>query len=183
MTSEVDRRQRFETIAAEISDPVQRYLRRRASADDADYAYSETLLTIWRRLDDVPQSAALPWAYGIARRVLSNERRSSARRLRLVERIGGAATDQHVAGPDGVDDFPEVREALARLTEGDREVLTLWAWEELEPREIAQVLDTTPNSVSLRLSRAKAKLAQELERQSERDAGHEPNETTEEHRP
>jgi RNA polymerase sigma-70 factor, ECF subfamily len=182
VTIDMDRRRRFETIATEISDPVQRYLRRRANADDADDAYSETLLTIWRRLDDVPASAALPWAYGVARRVLGNQRRSSKRRLRLVDRVGSAAPDQHVAGPGETEDFPELRAALENLSEGDREVLTLWAWEELEPREIAAVLDTTANAVSLRLARAKGKLADEMERQSLIDAGHEPIETAEEHR-
>lgn len=182
MSIDTDRRHRFETIAAEVSDPVQRYLRRRANADDADDAYSETLLTIWRRLDAVPDSAALPWAYGIARKVLGNQRRSNTRRLRLVERAGATAPDQHVLGPGEGDEFPEVREALARLPEGDQEVLALWAWEELEPREIAAVLDTTANAVSLRLRRAKAKLGDELERQSSTDAGHEPVETKEDHR-
>jgi RNA polymerase sigma-70 factor (ECF subfamily) len=182
VTIDVDRRRRFETIAAEISDPVQRYLRRRATADDADDAYSETLLTIWRRLDDVPATAVLPWSYGIARRVLGNQRRSSSRRLRLVERVGSAAPDQQEPGPGDTDDFPEVRDALARLSEAEQEVLTLWAWEELEPREIAAVLETTSNAVSLRLKRAKAKLADELARQNGTDAGHEPIETKEEHR-
>lgn len=183
MTIEIDRKRRFETIAAEISDPVQRYLRRRTNADDADDAYSETLLTIWRRLDDIPADAALPWAYGIARRVLANQRRSTTRRLRLVDRVGSEPSDLPMVGPGDGDDFPEVREALSKLSEGDQEVLTLWAWEELEPREMAAVLETTSNAVSQRLTRAKTRLAHELERQDATDAGHEPVEPTEEHRP
>lgn len=180
MTIEIDRKRRFESVAAEIADPVQRYLRRRANADDADDAYSETLLTVWRRLDDVPESAVLPWVYGVARRVLANQRRSTQRRLRLVDRIGSSAPDAQPAIPGSDDDHPEVRMALANMSEADREVLTLWAWEELEPREIAAVLGTTANAVSLRLKRAKAKLARQLERQNVTDAGHEPVETTEE---
>lgn len=180
MTIDIDRKRRFESVAAEIADPVQRYLRRRANADDADDAYSETLLTVWRRLDDVPESAVLPWVYGVARRVLANQRRSAQRRLRLVDRIGSSAPDPQPQIPGTDDDHPEVRIALANMTEADREVLTLWAWEELEPREIAAVLDTTANAVSLRLTRAKAKLAKQLERQNATGAGHEPFETTEE---
>lgn len=183
MTIDIDREHRFEAIAAEVSDPVQRYLRRRANADDADDAYSETLLTIWRRLNDVPHDNPLPWTYGVARRVLSNQRRSTKRRLRLVERVRAVGPDRYAPGPGDDDDFPEVRSAMAALPEADQEVLTLWAWEELEPREIAVVLETTANAVSLRLTRAKAKLAQELQRQSPTDAGHIQVETTEEHRP
>lgn len=183
MTIDIDRKRRFESVAAEIADPVQRYLRRRATADDADDAYSETLLTVWRRLDDVPDSAVLPWVYGVARRVLANQRRSTQRRIRLVDRIGSSGPDSQPAIPGSDDDYPEVRFALAKLSDADREVLTLWAWEELEPREIADVLDTSANAVSLRLTRAKAKLGKQLERQNATGAGHEPLETTEEKQP
>jgi RNA polymerase sigma-70 factor (ECF subfamily) len=62
---------------------------------------------------------------------------------------------------------------LAGLDEADRELLRLWAWEQLEPREIAVVLDTTPNAVSLRLSRAKKKVARSIERQNGTAAGQE----------
>jgi len=58
------------------------------------------------------------------------------------------------------------------LNEADREVLRLWAWEQLEPGEIAVVLGSTPNAVSLRLSRAKRRLAHLLGRQDPVDAGH-----------
>jgi RNA polymerase sigma-70 factor (ECF subfamily) len=85
--------------------------------------------------------------------------------------------------PPGDNDHPEVHAALMALPEADREVLALWAWEELEPREIAAVLDTTPNAISLRLSRAKAKLAAEIARQNPPDAGQEPVETAQEHQP
>ena len=53
-----------------------------------------------------------------------------------------------------------------------REVLRLWAWEELAPREIAVVLGTTPNAVSIRLHRAKARLRDELARKDPARAGH-----------
>ena len=171
MHTDPDRRARFEALADEVYEPLQRYLRRRASADAADDAFSETLLTIWRRLDDVPADARLPWCYGVARRILSNQRRSERRRLRLVDRLATTA-DGIVPAPEDPDPFPEVRVALAALPEPDRDVLMLWAWEDLAPREIAVVLDTTPNAISLRLSRARAKLADEIRRQDERGAGH-----------
>jgi RNA polymerase sigma-70 factor (ECF subfamily) len=52
---------------------------------------------------------------------------------------------------------------LASLPEGDREILRLWAWERLEPGEIAMVLQVSPNAATLRLSRARRKLADALE--------------------
>lgn len=178
MNTESDRRRRFEELAAEVYEPLQRYLRRRATPDDADDAFSETLLTLWRRLDDVPDDASLPWSYGVARRVLANQRRSRRRHLHLVDRIAVSPEASETApGPDAGDDFPEVRAALDALPDPDREVLTLWAWEDLAPREIAIVLDTTPNAISLRLTRARAKLEAELRRQDPGGAGQEPVES------
>ena len=57
---------------------------------------------------------------------------------------------------------------------------SLWAWEELAPREIALVLGVTPNAVSIRLHRAKGRLREllaveptvERTRKGPRPAGH-----------
>ena len=167
-----DRRARFQEIAEQVSDPLQRYLRRRALRGDADDALSEVMLTVWRRLDDVPPDP-LPWCYGIARRVLANQRRGRARHLRLVSRMESeprqtAIPDHAETGPD-----PELAAALAALSGDDQEVLRLWAWEQLEPREIAPVLGISVNAASLRLSRARNKLAATLSRQDQPHAGHE----------
>jgi len=47
----------------------------------------------------------------------------------------------------------------------DQELLRLWAWEELTPGQIAAVLGTTPNAVSIRLHRARGRLANLLQAQ------------------
>lgn len=52
--------------------------------------------------------------------------------------------------------------ALAALPARDQEVLRLWAWEQLPPREIALVLDITANAASIRLHRATQKLKKQL---------------------
>lgn len=182
VSSDLERRRRFEAVADEVYEPLQRYLRRRASYADAEEVFGDTLLTVWRRIEDVPPAAALPWCYGVARRALANKRRSASRHLRLVQRAASVA-DPPPPDPAVAAEHPEVTAAVASLPESDREVLHLWAWEELEPREIAVVLGTTANAVSLRLTRAKAKLAREIERQSAPDRGHEPGASTEEHRP
>jgi RNA polymerase sigma-70 factor (ECF subfamily) len=62
--------------------------------------------------------------------------------------------------------------ALASLGAQDQEVLGLWAWECLEPREIAIALDVSVNAATLRLGRAKKRLATKLSRQDRSDAGH-----------
>lgn len=163
-----ERRARFESLVAEVHEPLDRYLRRRASAHDADDVMGEVLLTLWRRLDAIPHPIPLPWCYGVARRALANHRRSDWRRLRLVEKL-----EQQPRPPPAVDDdHPELAAALDALSPADLEIITLWAWERLEPREIAVVLDTTANAVSLRLARAKKRLADEIRRQNRTTAGH-----------
>ena len=170
MRSNDERRTRFEALVGEVHDPLTRYLRRRAPAADADDVMGDVLLTLWRRLDAVPSDAALPWCYGVARRALANHRRGQRRRLQLVERL--EVRPVAVLDPAGAFDHPELAVALVALTEAERELVELWAWEGLEPRQIATVLDTTANAVSLRLTRIKKKLAAEILRQSASRAGH-----------
>jgi RNA polymerase sigma-70 factor (ECF subfamily) len=75
---------------------------------------------------------------------------------------------------------PELTAALDALSADDREIIRLWAWEQLEPREIAPTLEITVNAATLRLSRARSKLANHLARQDPQPSGHEPAEGTRE---
>lgn len=179
MSSDIERRQRFELVAAQVYEPLQRYLRRRVAPDDAADVLSDALLTIWRRLDDVPEDEPLPWSYGVARRALANHRRGAERHLRLVEKMTAEAT----VSPSHEFEDPALEQALAELSKADQELLRLWAWEQLEPREIAVVLQTSPNAVSLRLGRVKSKLESKLSRQDSSPAGQKPKRHPEEHRP
>ena len=171
MNTDSDRRQRFEAIAEEVFEPLQRYLRRRALPADAEDALSEVLLTVWRRLDDAPEDLPLPWCYGIARRVLANQRRGRNRHLKLVQKMRSQPDHQMPDPGDGRGD-PELEEALDKLSDDDREVLRLWAWEQLEPREMAPVLGISINAASLRLSRARRRLADSLTGQNHARSGH-----------
>jgi RNA polymerase sigma-70 factor (ECF subfamily) len=144
-------------------------------ADAVDDVLAATLSVVWRRLDEIPDGASLPWSYAVARRMLSNHRRGDQRRLRLVERLR-AEPQQVGADPQAVDaGDPDLETALDELSDSERELVHLWAWEQLEPREIAVVIDATPNAVSLRLTRVKQKLANSLQRQNRHSSGHTPD--------
>lgn len=149
------RRADFEAFARAVHGPVTRYVRRRAG-DEADDVVAETLLVAWRRFDEIPAGAELPWCYGVARRCLANQRRGDARRLRLVDAIQHQATHPEPSVP--ADGDPELERALDALDAADRELLRLWAWEGLAPREIAIVLGVTANAASIRLHRARRRL-------------------------
>ncbi len=182
VSSEDERRDRFEALVADVHDPLQRYIRRRVTADEAGDVLSDVLLTMWRRLEDVPEGAVLPWSYGVARRTVSNHRRAASRHLKLVERLEAERSQVGEDDPAGQLDDPELAEALAGLPAADQEILRLWAWEQLEPREIALTLGSTANAVSLRLSRARKKLADAISRQDPSTPGHIGDETAEENR-
>ncbi|MDX3309219.1 RNA polymerase sigma factor [Streptomyces sp. NPDC054884] len=176
-----DAEARFEALAHVVVEPLHRYLVRRADAHVVDDVLSETLLVLWRRIEDVPglgagvtvdPDAVLPWCYGVVRGCLSNARRADRRRLRLVERL----TRTRDVLPTPPADHTDLHAALDGLGPLDREVVLLWAWEELTPRQIAEVTGMTSNAVSIRLHRAKKKLAGLLERKNSAPAGHETSE-------
>ncbi|MCK2213541.1 RNA polymerase sigma factor [Actinomadura sp. ATCC 31491] len=152
---------------------VASYVRRRAgSPDDIADVIAETFTTAWRRLSAVPQGEeARLWLYAVARRVLANHFRAEERRTALAARLreeaatwtapatpGGAAGDttRDTAHRD------TAHRAFLRLSEDDRELLSLVAWEGLSGPEIAKVLGCSRGAARLRLHRARKRLAREL---------------------
>jgi RNA polymerase sigma-70 factor (ECF subfamily) len=69
----------------------------------------------------------------------------------------------------------ELIAALDALSADDRELVRLWAWEQLAPRELAVVLGISANAASIRLHRATQRLAQRLDAgKNDRSTGHKP---------
>jgi RNA polymerase sigma-70 factor (ECF subfamily) len=154
------REQRFEGVYAAHAGRVGAYVRRRAAPSVADDVIADTFLVAWRRLDDVPDPA-LPWLLGVARRLLANQRRRDVRAAALYDRLVHSGP-----APGVVDDLSGLDSrawiTLGELSNGDRELLTLTAWEGLSAAEIAVVLDLRPNTVSVRLHRARRRFAAAL---------------------
>jgi len=148
-----DRAARFAEVFATHADAVFAYARRRTTNEEAEEVVSETFLTAWRRMDDVP-AHALPWLIGVARRVLANRRRGDDRRHALDTRLRIAPAP--VPDPaDSVATRDEVTAALARLPLGEREFVTLMAWEGLSAADVAAALGVSRAAVYLRLHRAR----------------------------
>lgn len=161
-----ERAERFEAVVHATVEPLRRFLARRTDADTADEVLGDTYLVAWRRFDDVP-AEPLPWLYGVARNCLHNAERGVRRRARLAAKLAEEPPPMPESG-----DASAVLEALATLPAGDQELLRLWAWEGLGSADIATVLATTPNAVSVRLTRARQKLRDRL-RKTSAVAGHE----------
>ncbi|RBQ18871.1 RNA polymerase subunit sigma-24 [Spongiactinospora rosea] len=154
---------RFEAIYDAYYPAVHQYAARRAgSADDTADVISETFLTAWRRIDDVPDGErALLWLYGVARRVLANQLRGASRRAVLADRLRDELAASRPVTPA---DLEHVRAAFDELPERDREVLALACWERLTSEQIAKVLGCTAIAARTRLHRARKRLAARLGR-------------------
>lgn len=153
----VERRGRLEALFSRHAAAVRAYAARRVPAAEADDVTSEVFVVAWRRLDDVPDDP-LPWLLACARRVVANRRRSSRRQAALRARLGRerrGVVMPPIAGSS-------LRDALASLSAGDREVLMLVAWEGLDASRAAVVVGCSPRAFAMRLHRARRRLARAM---------------------
>ena len=149
------REERFTLLYDAHKSAIRAYAWRRGP-DTADDVVAETFMVAWQRLDDVPVDP-LPWLIGVARNVRLNLLRGERRRH---ER------DAHCASEDAVPSFAgevearaALRAALQRLSERDREILLLAAWERLDGQALAAVLGCSRTAAAVRLFRARRRLA------------------------
>ena len=151
-----DARIRVEAMAREHSVAVHRYLARRHAGSDTDDLVAEVFLVAWRRRDEVPEGAELPWLYRTAWNVLANHRRKGV--ALPVAEVPEVASDDDVA--DRVIDDLALARAWSTLSGRDREVLRLAAWEGLDGRALADALGMTVGGAGAALWRARRRLAE-----------------------
>jgi RNA polymerase sigma-70 factor (ECF subfamily) len=159
----------MDAIYAQHFNAVAAFCMRRLPVHAANDAIAETFLVAWRKLDQVPHGpGTLPYLYRVAGNVIAHQRRSFARRGRLRRKLATVAPAS-VAGPEiqVLDQAAnqEVLDALATLSEADREIIQLRTWEELTAPQIAEVLGTSTAAATKRISRALARLKRSLESQ------------------
>lgn len=157
------RRERFRRMYDATYGPVLGYVRRRTDTlDDAHDVVSETFLTAWRRLEEVPEGdRARLWLFGTARRLLANHHRGRRRRQRLADRLQVEFTSTDGGGADGsgAADRQLIAQAFDELHETDQEVLILAGWEQLDAGQIAEVLGCARTTARVRLHRARRRFA------------------------
>jgi RNA polymerase sigma-70 factor (ECF subfamily) len=144
----------FEEFYEDTIDTVTSYVLRRCDSSGAQDVISESYVIAWRKH---AHRAPNPIGFLLltARRVLDRTRRGQvsqdviAQRLSiLMARSGPSAEDVALRRRD-------VAEALARLSDLDREALLLSAWDGLSSAEVGQVLDMTAGAVRVRIHRAR----------------------------
>jgi RNA polymerase sigma-70 factor (ECF subfamily) len=160
-----DRRERFEAAYRELYAPICGYtLRRVREPEDAAEVIAETFATLWRRFDRCPEGDELrPWLFGVARRVIANQRRGERRRSALGERLVENFDQGAFETTEAPQDSSALARAFASLSESDRELLSLVAWEGLTREELAVSLGTSRAVVRLRLHRASKRLRAALQ--------------------
>ncbi|WP_233197583.1 RNA polymerase sigma factor [Cryobacterium sp. Y57] len=138
------------------------YFARRATVlDDAADLVSETMLTAWRRVRDLPvdPQGARMWLFGIARRVLANYHRGQRRGDALAERLRlELAVAQTARGYLASNEQTEIRAAVAQLPPKLREITALVHWEGFTLTEAAQIIGIPASTARGRYATARAAL-------------------------
>jgi len=138
---------------------VYRYLARRVGPAAAEDLLAEVFVAaLGARLRVQPHDSgsALPWLYGIAGNVVRSYLRHS-RGHSLADDVPAVDWDAVDARLDAAALRGQLQAALAALTDGEREMLLLVAWEGLTPSAAAEALGLTPVNARSRLHRARSR--------------------------
>ena len=147
------------------------------NAADAEDVVQEALIKAHRAIGSFRRDARFaPWLLKIVTNEALNRRRTSARRVALELRVAGREPLSTAANqPEEALLADECRQAiidaLSRLNETDRLVLTYRYFLDLPVSEMAEILECTESTVRTRLSRALARLREHLSQSAEPDQG------------
>ena len=139
------------------------------SAADAEEAAQEGFVKAWRALPRFHAGAPFrPWLLAIVANEARNRRRAAGRRAGLAARAAAQpASGDAAPSPEALllsgGTRRELLAALSGLDERDRSVIACRYLLDLSERETADVLGCRPGTVKSRLSRALARLREQLE--------------------
>lgn len=156
----------FDAFYSENLENLQHFVARRVGDPEraADLTADIFLAAIESAHRYRPQSTPRAWLYGIARIVVAEDRRRSAREGVREERLRGSALlDEEEAARierriDAAAQSRQLYEAMDCLSEDERAVFELVAIDELSVTEAAAVVDVSPVTARVRLHRARRKL-------------------------
>jgi len=157
----------FEAFYREHIERIQRFVARRV--DDPYLAADLTADVFLAAIDAASGYRAnlgtpVGWLYGIARNVVSAEKRRHARELRANQRISGRrllTADDVTRLEERIDAEASARallQAMTELPDGERAALELVALDGLSPEDAARVLGIRLPTLRVRLHRARGRL-------------------------
>jgi RNA polymerase sigma-70 factor (ECF subfamily) len=148
--------QEFTDIFRQLLPKVSRYLAYRVNANDVEDLASKIFEIAWQKRQSCPEGKELPWLYKTARYLIANHRRKTQNRARIFSMLSApeaAPSAESIALAD-----VGLGSAWEKLSSADRELISLWSLEGLDAKEIAVVMEISPNAAAIRLTRAKEKL-------------------------
>jgi RNA polymerase sigma factor (sigma-70 family) len=151
------------------ADALFRYIARRVGPSVAEDVVSDAFAIALDRYDlfQPERGTDRGWLFGIANNLLRHHWRSEERRLRAAarhEHHGNVSADPLVAVDGQIDAEAEVSRLIERVEEldpDDRDLLVMYAWEQLPYADIAGALGVPVGTVRSRLSRLRTKLREQ----------------------
>ena len=157
----------FREVYRDFVGPIRAYLARRVPFGEVEDLAADVFAVAWTKRASVTPGEELPWLYRIASFVVANYRRKERHRLDVLWLFH--EPDTAPAADSFLETDPDLANAWKRLTSAQQELLALVIVEGLAIQDVALVMGTTPNALSIRLHRAKKQLAEGLTKlQSER---------------
>ena len=147
----------FERAYIQYLPAVSGYLYRRVDRQQVEDLAANVFAIAWRKRASVAEGEELPWLYRIAANVVSNHRRKQATGNALVAALRPA--DSAPSAEDIVIADASLAAAWRQLRPAERELLTLALVEDLGPADLAVALGVSVNAATIRLHRARGKLA------------------------
>jgi RNA polymerase sigma factor (sigma-70 family) len=152
---------------------VYRYVAGRLDVQVADDIAAETFVVAFGKRDrfDPGLGSLQAWLFGIATNLVARYRRAEARHYAALARAVpepavGSHESQVVASVAAAGMRAQLARALAGLSPGERDVVLLVALGQLSHEEVAQALGISSGTVGSRLSRARARLQQVIDREA-----------------
>lgn len=133
-----------------------RFIARRTKAEDVEDLAADLFALAWQKRANIPKGLELPWLYKSARYLISNHNRKQQGRASILAALKEPETAPSAESIALAD--IELAAAWKALNAKEQEILALWAFEGLEPKQLAIALEKSENACAIALSRAKAKL-------------------------
>lgn len=151
---------RFTAVYTALVPAVRNYLRKRVDYQVVDDLTSDVFAVAWQKRDRVTPGEELPWLFRIASYVVANYRRKATTGQNLLSFF--RLPDTSPPADTMVTHDPELQKAWSALKPPYREALALVVLDDMSVADAAKTLGITPNTLSIRLHRAKKQLADSL---------------------
>ena len=159
MTKALDQEQ-FTRTYRELLPAISRYLSRRVPEREVEDLAAQTFEIAWSKRAEVNAGEELPWLYRIASFQVANYRRKhqSAVRYLVLSLVPESAPSAESLAIFDID----LAAAWRTLTSAEQSLLALVVFEGLSVQDAATASEISANAASIRLHRARKKLADQL---------------------